>query len=112
MELFEGILIGLTNSLLGAGGGIAGIWALKKMGLEDKKAHASCLILMVFLSIISLGIYLYKGYFSFRGELIYLPVSLLGSFFGAKLLKKLNPLYLKLGFSILVIYSGVRFLFS
>lgn len=112
ITFLEGILIGLTNSLLGAGGGIAGIWALKKMGLKDKNAHASCLLMMAFLSVISLGIYFYNGFFSLRKEFFYLPFALAGSIFGAKLLKKLKPVYLKILFAVFMIYSGIRFLVS
>ena len=60
-----GIPIGALNILLGAGGGMIAVPALKKCGLNQKQAQANAVAVILPLTIISLIIYTKKEYVNF-----------------------------------------------
>ena len=108
LSLFIGALIGFVNGFLGAGGGVLLVpfltYALEQ---ETKVAHATAVLVMLPISLISAVIYIVKGEFNF---LVTLPVfigSAVGGTVGALLLKKLNSWIITLIFSLVLIGSGV-----
>ncbi|MEG1447808.1 MAG: sulfite exporter TauE/SafE family protein [Oscillospiraceae bacterium] len=107
-----GFGIGLLNGLLGAGGGMLAVPMLKKLGLETKQAHATAIAVIVPLSIISCGTYLYKGYFKLSMAYIFIPLGLVGAFIGTVILRKVSDKWIRLLFSLLIIYSGIRFILA
>lgn len=107
-SVISGILVGTVNALFGAGGGIIAVPILKKAGLEQKKAQASCLVVILPLTIISMILYLKKGYFNFYEGLRFIPFGILGTIAGTLLLGKISNRLLNIIFSLLMIYSGVR----
>ena len=107
-SILIGALIGFVNGFLGAGGGVLLVpfltYALKQ---ETKVAHATAVLVMLPISLISAVIYIIKGEFNF---LVTLPVfigSAVGGTVGAILLKKLNSWIITLIFSLVLIGSGV-----
>lgn len=107
-SLLSGIVVGIVNSLFGAGGGIIAVPILKKAGLEQKKAQASCLAVILPLTVISMILYLKKGYFNFNDGLRFLPFGLAGTVAGTLLMGKVSNRLLNVLFSALMIYSGIR----
>lgn len=107
-----GIGIGTVNSLFGSGGGLIAVPALKKYGLSQKQAQANSIAVILPLSVISVIIYIRKGYFMLSEGLVYLPFGFIGAFLGTKLMKKVSSDFLNILFSMLLIYSGVRILFG
>ena len=103
-----GIMIGLINSLLGACGGILTVAALKKEGLEQKKAHANAVAVILPITIISGCYYLLSGHVTFSQSLIYLPGGFLGALAGGYLLPRIPQKMLKRVFAVLVIWAGIR----
>lgn len=105
-----GFFIGIINGLLGAGGGMLAVPALKKLGLSQKDAHRNALAVILPLSLLSAGLYIFRGDVNFTDTLIYIPGGLIGALFGAWLLKKISPKWLAVIFGGFMVYSGVRFL--
>lgn len=110
LKLICGFAIGLLNGLLGAGGGMLAVPMLKKLGLETKESHATAIAVIVPLSIISCATYLYKGYFKLSMAYVYIPLGLVGAYIGTILLRKSPDRWVRLIFSVIIIYSGIRFI--
>ncbi len=108
--MFSSFLPGLINGLLGTGGGILAVSMFRKLGLKPNQAHATAVGLMLPLSAISLAVLLLQGG---ENQLQYWPLiipTLLGSVVGSRLLKRIKPRFLRLLFSLLILYSAVHIL--
>ena len=108
LSIIVGSMIGFINGFLGAGGGVLLVPFLAYILGEDTKiAHATAILVMLPISVISAIAYIVKGEFNFS---ITLPVfigSVVGGTAGALLLKKLNSWIIVLIFSLVLIASGV-----
>lgn len=106
-----GIVTGIVNGLFGAGGGMLAVPILERMqGLEKDRAHATALIVMLPLSIVSLVVYLLRDALSWdiAG---WVALGLVpGSLLGARLLGKLNAVWINRLFCLLMLAAGVRLL--
>lgn len=107
-----GILAGVANGFFGGGGGMLVvplmIFLLKR---EPKRAHATALLVILPLTIISGLIYAVYGNFRFG---VGLPAGLgviAGGVIGALLLKKTNNAWLTKIFAVIILAAGVRLLF-
>jgi len=107
---FSGTVIGVINSLFGAGGGILAVPIFKNCGLSQRKAQASSLAVILPLSAVSALIYFMKGWFTFSEGLPFIPFGLLGGFIGTRLITKIPEKILGTVFYLLLIYSGIRML--
>ena len=107
-----GLCCGFLNGLFGAGGGIAAVFFLKKLGLATKKAHATSIAIILPLSIVSATVYWFDGAFSLSDAWVYLPGAAVGAFLGGKYMKKIPDKLLRLLFNTLIIISGVRLIFA
>ncbi|MBE6781328.1 MAG: sulfite exporter TauE/SafE family protein [Ruminococcaceae bacterium] len=108
ITLFFGLFVGFVNGLLGAGGGMLAVPALKKMGLDQKDAHRNAVAVILPLTVFSAILYLVNGRVEFADCLIYLPGGLLGAGLGTVILKKISPKWLGVIFGGFMIYAGVR----
>ena len=108
---FSGTVIGVINSLFGAGGGILAVPILKKSGLSQREAQASSLAVILPLSAVSALIYYMKGYFTLSEGLPFIPFGLLGGFIGTRLITRIPERILSTVFYLLLIYSGIRMIF-
>ena len=108
--ILSGLLIGLVNGILGAGGGMIAVPLLKKLGFEQKSAHTNAVAIILPISILSALLYLLKGYVTFKSAFIYIPTGITGALAGTYLLKKISPLWLKRIFGGFMVYAGVRLL--
>ncbi len=105
-----GIAIGFTNGILGAGGGMIAVPALKKIGFSQKESHTNAIAVILPITIISAIIYIFKDYVSIKESVIYMPTGLIGAVLGTYFLNKISPVWLKRIFGGLMIYAGVRLL--
>lgn len=107
--IFFGALAGLCNGLFGAGGGMLVVPCLEKyLSLEPKKAHATAIAVILPLTIVS--IYKYSR-FSTVDTATLLVVCIggaLGSFIGAKLLKKFSGVMVRKIFGFFIIVAALR----
>lgn len=112
LTIVLGLLIGTINGLLGAGGGMLAVPALKKLGLDQKDAHRNAVAVILPLTIFSAVLYLIDGRVTISDALIYIPSGLVGAILGTFLLKKISSKWLGIIFSAFMIYSGVRLLLA
>ena len=105
-----GLGAGVINGLLGAGGGMVVVPLLSAMGVRGKRSHATALMVIVPLSAVSAVLYLVQGRVGFADALPWLPGSLLGAYWGSRLMPKIATGWLKLLFGGLMLWGGVRLL--
>lgn len=111
LSFWGGVAVGALNGLLGAGGGMITVPVLEALGAKGKKSHATSLAIIVPLSLISAGVYWWRGWFSPMDALPYLPGGLLGAALGGWLLDRLNTGWIKLAFGLLLLWAGFRAVF-
>ena len=108
LSILVGLFIGFINGFLGAGGGVLLVpflhYALKD---QTKVAHATAILIMLPISVVSSIIYIIQGQFDFMVTLPVLIGSAVGGVTGAILLKKLKSNIIVIIFSLVLIASGV-----
>lgn len=107
-----GVLVGLANSLFGGGGGMIAVPLLKGLGLSEKEAHATAILVILPVSILSFILYAIRGYF--EGP-IAIPVALgvfFGGVLGAKTLQKASNEWIAVIFAILQATAGAWLLLT
>lgn len=110
--IIGGGLIGALNGLFGGGGGMIAVPLLHAGGLEEVKAHATAIAVILPASLISGAVYLFSGLTPFN---ILLPAALgvaAGGYLGAKLLGKLSSRVAAFLFACFMLAAGLRTLFS
>lgn len=108
-----GLVTGLINGLFGSGGGILVVPALVFLvGLDDYKAHATAISIILPLSIISTFIYFKNNILRFDIGSIIILGGVIGSFIGAKFLKKVPNKILRKIFASLIIITALRMIFK
>ena len=105
------IISGFFNGAFGTGGGILTVPLLQKFVVKTKKAHATSVLIILGLSIISFLWYFFSYTINFKEILILLPFGLLGALVGSIFLKKIKTSMLRRIFGILIIISSLRLLF-
>lgn len=110
--LIVGCVIGFVNGFWGGGGGMICVPTLTMLiGLEEKKAHATTIFIMLPLCIASFVIYLLKGYIDWSLGGIVTAGFVVGGIIGALLLKVINSNILRIIFDVIIIAGGIRLLF-
>ena len=112
LKILTGTLTGMANGLFGGGGGMILVPMLEYFLKKDKKsAHATAILIILPVTLISSLIYLiFKG-FDFS---VGVPVgigSVFGGVIGAYVLKKMNNSAIVTVFSLLMIVAGVKMTF-
>lgn len=110
LKVLLGISIGFINGLLGAGGGMIAVPLLKKCGLSQKQAQENAIAIILPITAISAGIYLFKDYVNLKDSFPYLPTGVLGALIGTFVLKKLSNKWLQKIFAAFMLYAGIRLL--
>ena len=113
---FKGILCGLmtgsVNGLFGAGGGMVVVPLLKNLlGYEEKRAHATAILIIAPVCAASAIIYLINGYFDAAVTIPAAVGSVAGGLLGASLLNKLPEFVVTIVFVAVMLAAGLRMLF-
>ncbi len=107
------IFIGVANGLFGAGGGMLAVPCLTYvLGLEEKRAHATAIAVILPLCLVGTIVYALRG--TYQNEVI-LPVAIgvtLGGILGATLLKKMSNDALSFLFYALMTFAGFKMIFD
>lgn len=107
-----GGLAGIANGFFGGGGGMVLVPLLThKCGLDQRKAFATSVAIILPLCVLSSVIYFFRGGLDFWTALPYLAGGLVGGWIGGKVFKKLNMDWLRRVFALLILYGGVKSLF-
>lgn len=107
--LLAGGLAGVLNGLFGAGGGLVLVpllsgWA----GLEEKKAFATSVAVMLPLSVVSYTLFCAQGGNVWGDALPYALGGMMGGLLAAKWFRKVSVLWLHRLFGILLLYGGIK----
>jgi len=103
---------GLVNGLLGGGGGMVLVPLLTgRCGLDQRRAFATSVAVILPLCALSSVIYFLRGGLDLTAALPYLAGGLVGGFVGGKVFKGLNMDWLRRAFALLILYGGVKSLF-
>ena len=107
--IISGLFIGFVNGFWGGGGGMICVPILVNLlKLPEKKGHATTILIMLPLSIVSFIVYLINGSIEV-GMAVNIGIGfVIGGILGAILLKKINNKALKLIFAIVIILGGIK----
>lgn len=109
--LFGGLLIGIINGLLGAGGGMLAVPLLSKYALMDQRTAQANSVAVIFpLTVFSAIMYIVKESVEISSALIFIPGGVVGAVLGTYVLKKIPNNILKKVFAIFMIWAGFRML--
>ncbi len=106
-----GLVTGFANGLFGSGGGTIVVPAMERfLKVEEHKAHATAIAVILPLSLLSLGIYLWK---TGLGEVWQIALwasvgGLVGGIVGAKLLGRISGIWLHRIFGAFMLAAAVR----
>lgn len=104
-----GGLGGLANGLFGSGGGLFLVPLLTKWAkLEQRKAFATSVAVILPLSLASAAVYWQRGALDFSAALPYLVGGALGGMISGKVFRRVPLILLRRAFGLLILYGGVR----
>ena len=106
------VFIGIINSAIGAGGGLISVPLMKRKGLDQKRAQATTLCVILPLTVISATVYIIGGNVTIVQALRYIPFGFAGAVVGVKIMDKVKNKILKKFFALFMIYTGIRILFG
>ena len=108
-----GLIIGLISGMFASGGGLLLIPLLSHFcHLSEKKARGTAICCTLPMVIASIFFYHSNNFIDYRIGLLCGIGGLLGGFVGANILKKTNNKYLKIIFSIFLVFIGIKIIFS
>lgn len=100
---------GIANGFFGGGGGMILVPLLvRRCGLTQRQAFATSVAVILPLCILSSIIYFFRGSLELSTALPYLVGGLVGGWVGGKVFEKVNMLWLRRAFALLIIYGGVK----
>ena len=108
-----GAITGLINGLFGSGGGTIVVPALIfLLGMDDHKAHATAISIILPLSIISTIIYFANSSIPYKVVPTVVIGGVIGSYIGAKVLNKIPVNILRKIFGSVMIYTAIRMIWK
>ncbi len=108
----SGAAAGLINGLLGAGGGMVLVPLLVSWcGLEDKKAFATAVSVILPLCLVSVAVYALRGPLPLGESWPYLAGGAIGGVLGGLLFKKVTANLLHKLLGAFILWGGVQLLF-
>ncbi len=106
-----GLISGVINGLFGSGGGMIVVPSLIFiMGMEDYKAHATAILIILPLTLMSSYMYLSRNAVDWSILWKVTAGGIAGGFAGAKLLGKLSQKLLRRVFGVFIIAGAIRLL--
>lgn len=109
--LLWGIPIGFINGFFASGGGIVAVLILQKFfAFDEKKAHATSIMIILPLTIAGVVVYTMAGFSDMPVIIKTALGAAVGALAGAKLLSRLSGRFIRIGFGIVMIAASVRML--
>ncbi len=107
-----GLITGICNGLFGSGGGTILVPCMVFfLGLEEHKAHATAIMVILPLTVLSTLIYYRHSYIDWPTTLKVISGGVVGSFIGARLLNRIPPSALRKIFGTFMIIAAIRMVF-
>lgn len=108
--LLAGGAAGLANGFFGGGGGSVLVPLLTRFcGLDQRRAFATSVAVILPLCVLSVVIYVLRGGLDLSVAWPYLLGGTAGGWLGGKLFKGVRMDWLRRGFGLLLIYGGTRY---
>lgn len=108
-----GLITGLINGLFGSGGGTIVVPALVfLLGIDDHKAHATAISIILPLSAISTVVYFINKSINLKIAFLVTIGGIIGSIIGAKNLNKIPVHILRKIFGSVIIYTAIRMIWK
>ena len=104
-------MTGFLAGLFGAGGGIVTVPTLRLLGLEEDESHATSIVVILPLALLSGMLYLGAGRFVIGDAVGFWPGGITGAVVGALLLPRLKARWLRKIFSAVILFSAIRLIF-
>lgn len=109
-HLLAGGGAGLANGLFGGGGGSVLVPLLTRFcGLDQRKAFATSVAIILPLCTLSAVIYFVRGQLNWEAAWPYLTGGAVGGWLGGKLFRGIRVDWLRRVFGLLLIYGGTRY---
>lgn len=100
---------GLANGFFGGGGGSVLVPILtRSCGMEQRRAFATAVAVILPLCVLSVSIYFARGGLSVGAALPYVLGGAAGGWLGGRIFSGVRVDWLRRGFGVLLIYSGLR----
>ena len=104
-----GALAGAANGFFGSGGGLFLVPMFTKwLKMEQKRAFATSVAVILPLSAVSLAVYFFRGNLDFLFALPFLLGGLAGGIISGRVFKKMPVTLLRRAFGLLILYGGIR----
>lgn len=112
-KISTGLIVGFISGFFSTGGGLLLYPILTHIfKLEDKKARATTLFIILPMAIVSSFIYTKNAYIDWKIAINCAIGGIIGGIIGTKLSKSINKNYLKITFIIFLMYSSYRMIFK
>lgn len=109
--LLWGIPIGFINGFFASGGGIIAVLVLQKFfSLDEKKAHATSIMIILPLTVAGVFVYTMAGFTDVPVIMKAAVGATLGALIGAKLLSRLSGRFIRIGFGAIMVFASVKLL--
>ena len=107
--LLWGIPIGFINGFFASGGGIVAVLILQRFfSLDEKKAHATSIMIILPLTVAGVFIYTMAGYSNVPTIIKASAGATLGALIGAKLLSSLSGRFIRIGFGVVMVLASIK----
>lgn len=104
---------GAVNGAFGGGGGIPLVVLLTEWaGMEEKRAFATCVAVILPMCAVSAAFYALHGSVSLMAALPYLLGGFFGGLVGGRLFGRVQATWLRRLFALFLLYGGARYLFG
>ena len=104
-----GSIVGFLNGFFASGGGIVAVLVLKKIfSLEEKKAHATSIAIILPLTFAGAFVYGNSGYANMNFIVKTALGTSLGALLGASVLSRIPSRFIKMGFGAVMVIASVR----
>lgn len=108
-----GIPIGFINGFFASGGGIIAVLVLQKFfGIDEKKAHATSIIIILPLTVAGALVYAMSSPVKSSVVIWCATAATAGALFGAKLLSRLSGWLIRTGFGLVMIIASWKLIFG
>ena len=111
-KILCGVAVGIANGLFGGGGGMLAVPLLQKTGLDEKRAHATAILVILPVSLFSFLLYAVRGLCDFS---VLIPTAIgvaFGGMLGARWLGKMQIKTVNVLFALLQAMAGLFLFFS
>lgn len=109
--IVAGMSAGFFNGLFGSGGGTLIVpFMTNYLKFDEKKAHATAILIIFSFTLLSLIIYGMNAMIDYKTAILVSSGGVLGGFIGAKLLSKLSDKIIRRIFSVFMILAAIRML--